>query len=230
MNYVFHGKIRNKKKILEQITVCVCLIFSKSNSFVQTAIHYSLTHPPILEKQGNIEQRIGCRQSSSKLVPCLKFHVYCAAFVKSFYLFLFTVKEINVLCIQICQIFDSKRSESCHGTQVYKQMIWSIVGQHHKRTYYRRRNILHHEKSAKFLMVVVNLCRGVPCISSVNDCLSAAISSKFEMAAGIEHFCEMLPIVLICPCGWPQRAFFLWHHEPLSEEQFWWWWQKQQWT
>ena len=94
----------------------------------------------------------------------------------------------------------------------------------HKKTYYTKRNILHHEKSAKFLMVVVNFCRGVPCIYPVNDCLSAVISSKFEMAAGIEHFCEMLPIVLICPCGWPQRAFFLWHHEPLSEEQFWWWW------
>ena len=120
-----------EKKILEPITICVK--FLKSNSFVQIAFHCSLTHPPILEKQGNIEQRIGCRQSSSKLVPCLKFHVYCAAFVKSFYLFLFTVKEINVLCIQICQIFDSKRSESCHGTQVYKQMIWSIVGQHHTR-------------------------------------------------------------------------------------------------
>ena len=35
-----------------------------------------------------------------------------------------------------------------------------------------RRNLLHHEKSAKFLMVVVNLCRGVPCISSVLKWLS----------------------------------------------------------
>ena len=46
----FMEKLGIKKKILEQITVCVCLIFSKSNSFVQAAFHCSLTHPPILEK------------------------------------------------------------------------------------------------------------------------------------------------------------------------------------